>query len=96
MGESEPVTIRVTPAIRTDSVHVLMRTLAEGKAVGTAQTLLVSDELAAGRLVRLLCGYEIRPSEICLTYPSKRFLRPVVRAFVDFAVPALQRIDGNS
>lgn len=95
-GEGAPVAIRVAPAIRTNSVHVLMRTLIEGRAVGTAQVLLVADELAAGRLVRVLPEREIRPSEIYLSFSSARLMSPAVRAFIDFAVPALRACEGVS
>jgi DNA-binding transcriptional LysR family regulator len=56
--------------------------------------LLVSDELADGRLVRILPEYEVKPTEVYLTYPSVRFMRPVVRAFVDFVIPKLRAVEG--
>lgn len=33
-------------------------------------------------------------TEAFLAYPSVRFMRPVVRAFTDFAVPALRAVEG--
>jgi DNA-binding transcriptional LysR family regulator len=65
-----------------------------GRGIGTAQVLLVTEELKEGKLVRVLPDYEIKPTELFLIYPSAKFLRPTVRAFIDFALPALQRIDG--
>jgi DNA-binding transcriptional LysR family regulator len=42
----------------------------------------------------VLPQYEIKATELFLVYPSAKFLRPAVRAFIDFALPALQRVDG--
>ena len=86
--------ISVRPKLTTNNAQVLVDALTTGRGVGTAQVLLVSDELKEGRLIRVLPEYEVEPTELFLVYPSSKFLRPAVRAFVDFAVPALRRIDG--
>lgn len=88
------VDIPIRPVLRTNSAEVIAATLINGHAAGPVQQLLVSDELSEGRLIRLLPDYEVRPTEAFLAYPSVRFMRPVVRAFTDFVVPALRSIDG--
>lgn len=88
------VDIPVRPILRTDNADVIASTLARGHAAGPVQQLLVNDELAEGRLVRILPDYEVRPTEAFLAYPSVRFMRPVVRAFTDFAVPKLRAVEG--
>ncbi|MCB4768312.1 LysR family transcriptional regulator [Ancylobacter sp. Lp-2] len=80
--------------LRTNVAQVLVRSLREGHGPGPVQKLLVADELARGELVRILPDYEAKPSELFLALPSTRFLRPAVRAFVDFIVPRLKAIDG--
>ncbi|MGI6855143.1 LysR substrate-binding domain-containing protein [Mesorhizobium sp. 1B3] len=80
--------------LRTNSADVLTSTLVQGHAAGPVQQLLVNDELADGHLVHVLTEYEVRPTEAFLVYPSARFMRPVVRAFTDFAVPLLRAIPG--
>jgi DNA-binding transcriptional LysR family regulator len=47
-----------------------------------------------GALVRVLSRYEVKPSELYIVYPTARFMRPAVRAFVDFSAPALRAIEG--
>lgn len=84
----------VRPKLTTNNAQVLVNALKAGQGIGAAQVLLVTDELQHGELIRVLPEYEIKPTELFLVYPSSKFLRPVVRAFVDFVVPALQRIDG--
>ncbi len=86
--------ILVRPKLTTNNAQVLMQALKAGRGIGTTQVLLVADELKRGQLVRVLPEYEVKPTELFLTYPSSKFLRPAVRAFVDFAVPALRRING--
>ena len=86
--------ICVRPKLTTNSARVLVEALRAGRGVATAQLLLVAEELRSGALIRVLPDHEIEPSEFFLVYSSTKFLRPVVRAFVDFATPALRRIEG--
>lgn len=90
----EECAINVTPVLRTNSVGVLLEALRAGRGVGTAQLLLVDRDFAEGRLVRVLPEWEIPPSDLFVSYRAARHLRPVIRAFVDYAIPALRRIDG--
>lgn len=92
--DGKEIEMAVNPVLRTNSVGVLLEALRSGRGIGTAQRLLVDRDLADGRLVRVLPQWEIRPSNLYLSYPAARWLRPVARAFVDFAVPALRRIPG--
>lgn len=86
--------IRVRPALKTNNARVLIAALRAGRGIGPVQVPLVLEELRTGRLVRVLPHYEVKPSELYITYPTARFMRPAVRAFVDFLAPALQSIDG--
>ena len=90
----ETFAVQVRPMLRTNAAEVIAQTLLGGQAAGPVQQLFVTEDLAAGRLVRILPDYEVRPSEAFLAYPSVRFMRPVVRAFTDFAVPALRSVEG--
>jgi DNA-binding transcriptional LysR family regulator len=84
----------VRTVLRTNNSLVITNTLLGGHAAGTVGQPLVLDELADGRLIRILPEYEVKSHDICLAYPSVRFMRPAVRAFTDFAVPALRAIEG--
>ena len=88
------VDVPIRSVMRTNSAEVITATLVNGHAAGPVQQLLVNEELSQGRLIRILPDYEVRPTEAFLAYPSVRFMRPVVRAFTDFAVPALRSIEG--
>ena len=65
-----------------------------GHAAGPVQLLLVTEALGEGRLVRILADWEVKPTEAFLAYSSARFMRPAVRAFTDFVIPALRAVDG--
>lgn len=93
-SSGEPIDVPVRAVLRTNNANVIAATLVEGHAAGPVQQLLVNDELAQGRLVHILPKYEVKPTEAFLAYPSVRFMRPVVRAFTDFAVPALRAVEG--
>jgi DNA-binding transcriptional LysR family regulator len=55
-----------------------------GLGVARLSTYLIADDLAAGRLVRLLPDYVQRDASIVALYPDRRNLSPNVRAFIDF------------
>jgi DNA-binding transcriptional LysR family regulator len=91
-GESLETSVRAV--LRTNNAQVLTSALLGGRVAGPVQHLLVSDELAAGRLIRILPDYEVKSQDIFWAYPSVRFMRPAVRAFTDFVVPALRAVEG--
>ncbi|MDQ0393696.1 LysR family transcriptional regulator [Labrys monachus] len=93
-SSGELVDVPVRAILRTNNANVIAATLIDGHAAGPVQQLLVNDELTQGRLVHILPDYEVKPTEAFLAYPSVRFMRPVVRAFTDFAVPALRSVEG--
>ena len=85
---------KIQPALRTNSAEVLVRALCDGRHIGPVQALLIERELATGALVRVLPEYEVTTNDVYLSYPSARFMRPTVRAFVDFLIPRLKAVDG--
>jgi DNA-binding transcriptional LysR family regulator len=94
LRQGEAYDTLVRPMLRTNDAEIVVKTLLHGHAMGPVQQLLVSEDLAAGRLVRVLPDYDVKPTEAFLAFPSVRLMRPVVRAFTDFVVPALRALDG--
>jgi DNA-binding transcriptional LysR family regulator len=88
------VEVEIAPALRTNNANVVEHTLLSGRAAGPVQQLLVDDHLSEGRLVRILPRYEVKSTDAFLAFPSVRYMRPAVRAFSDFLVPALKRLEG--
>ena len=73
---------------------MLLDAILAGRGVGTAQVHMVADELADGRLMHVLPGYALRSSDLFLAYPSTKYLRPLVRRFIDFSVSAIEDMRG--
>lgn len=90
------LSVAVNPILRTNNAQVLVASLCEGRGIGPVQYPLVADALAEGRLVRVLPDYSIRSTEAFMAYPSVRYMRPVIRAFTDFAITRLRAIEGIS
>lgn len=88
------VELPIRPVLKTNNAQVLVKSLLSGRGVGPVQVNLILDELREGKLQRVLPHYDVRPTEIALTYPSTKFMRPVVRAFTDFVVPRLRTVEG--
>lgn len=90
----ETLDLPIRPILRTNNAQVIVNTLLGGKVAGPVQHLLISEELGRGDLVRILPSYEVRSTDVFMAFPSVRFMRPAVRAFTDFVVPALKAVEG--
>lgn len=81
-----PASVRISGSLVTNSGEALRRMVIEGAGVGLLAGFLVSDDLDAGRLVRLLPEY--RPVEMSMNavYPHRHHLSAKVRTFIDMLV----------
>lgn len=81
-----PASVRVSGSLVTNSGEALRRMVIEGAGIGLLAGFLVSDDLDAGRLVRLLPEY--RPVEMSMNavYPHRHHLSAKVRTFIDMLV----------
>ncbi|WAJ26130.1 LysR family transcriptional regulator [Antarcticirhabdus aurantiaca] len=94
LSNGQVLELEVRSILHSNDAHVVGRTLLDGHAAGPVQSLLVTDDLRSGRLVRILPDWEVRPTELFLAYPSVRFMRPAVRAFSDFVLAGIRTVDG--
>ena len=76
--------IRVAGPVHANNADLLVAAAVEGIGIAMEPDFIVADELAAGRLVRVLADYAPAPTGIYAVYPSRRHLSAKVRAFVDF------------
>lgn len=81
-----PASVRISGSLVTNSGEALRRMVIEGAGIGLLAGFLVSDDLDAGRLVRLLPEY--RPVEMSMNavYPHRHHLSAKVRTFIDMLV----------
>ena len=81
--------VRLSPRFIANDIEAELAALREGSGIGSALSYQVADDVAAGRLVRLLRRYEPAPLPVQLVIPGGRFLPPRVWAFLDHAAPRL-------
>lgn len=75
--------VAVRPALLTNSAESLRAAALAGVGLVALPDWAVADALVAGRLTRVLAGFETPTSGIFAVYPTNRLLTPTVRLFVD-------------
>jgi DNA-binding transcriptional LysR family regulator len=81
--EGERSQVRVSGSVVTNSAETLRYLAVNGRAVSLAPSFLVSEDLAEGRLVRLLPEYRGVEFAINAVYPNRSHLPSKVRLFID-------------
>ncbi|CAH2602201.1 LysR family transcriptional regulator [Rhodovastum atsumiense] len=86
-GPQGAVAVTVRGRLRTNNGDVLRSAALRGAGIARLPSFIVGPDLAAGRLVPLLCGYRVPELGIHAVYPHSRHLSAKVRSFVDFLAP---------
>jgi len=76
--------VRHAPRLITDDIAVLRDAALAGAGAARLPTLVVWDDLQAGRLVTLLPDWKPSNEIVHAVFPSRRGLLPSVRALLDF------------
>lgn len=84
--------VRLEPRLRVNNVEAALAAMLAGRGIGRALSYQVAQDLAAGRLVRLLPDFEPPSLPVQLVTVGGRFMPQLVRAFLDFATPRLERL----
>ncbi len=82
----------IAPRLTCNQIRSASLACVQGLGITRLMHYQVADELADGRLVRLLKDYEPKDLPIQLVYPHSLQLSPRVRAFVEWACPRLERV----
>lgn len=77
--------IRVQGRMRADDIEILRHAAQQGLGLAMLPSPAVSEDLEAGRLVRVLEGVVEQQAGFYAIYPANRHLSAKVRAFVDFS-----------
>ena len=85
-------TVRVRPRLMINAIEPVVEAAVQGRGITRVFSYQLADELADGRLVRLLAGYEPAPIPVQLVTVSARLMPSRVRAFLDFAAAELSRL----
>ncbi len=89
-GPHGPVSVRVTPTIRSNSGDTCLAAALAHQGIVMQPSFMVGQHLRSGALVALLPGYRALELGIYAVYPSRRHLPPKVRSLVDFLVAAFR------
>jgi len=85
-GPDGRVSVPIKGRFSTNSGEALRATAVAGMGILLQPYELVEDEIAAGRLVRLLPEYEPPARAVHALYASDRQMTPKLRSFLEFAV----------
>ena len=77
-------TVRVSGNLRSNSSEALVNAALEGLGVICEPTFVIGDQLKQKRLVHILPDWESDEFTMFAVYPSRKFLPPKVRSFIDF------------
>src|SRR5262249_11738357 len=82
--------IRLEPRLNVNDALAAVASAAEGRGIVRVLSYQAERELAEGRLLRLLTGFEPAPLPVHLVTPLARPMVARLRAFADAAVPTLR------
>jgi DNA-binding transcriptional LysR family regulator len=92
-GPRDGQTVRVQPRLVVNASEPLIAAALAGECVTRVVSYQVAEEIADGRLVRLLRAFEPPPMPVQIVTTGARLAPARVRAFVDAAVAAFSRLD---
>ncbi|HEY8605724.1 MAG TPA: LysR family transcriptional regulator [Noviherbaspirillum sp.] len=80
------INVPINNRLISNNGDFLRRCAIAGMGIAIRPSFSLGDDLAAGRLVRLLPGHNLGQLSVVMVYPSRRLLSAKVRSFVDFMV----------
>jgi DNA-binding transcriptional LysR family regulator len=80
------VAVPVAGSMRSDNGRALVNAALDGLGVVYELRFVVEPHLASGRLQQLLPGWDTVEITVNAVWPTRKFLHPKVRTFVDFLV----------
>lgn len=89
-GARAPVTVKVNPHMRTNNGDTCCAAALRHQGIVLQPTFLVGPYLASGALVEVLPQYRSVELGVYAVYPTRKHLKPKVRALVDFLVEAFR------
>ena len=82
--DGRPLDVPVSGTLHTNNGDVILQAALAGIGISLAPSFICGDELASGRLRRILADFEPPPLGIYAVYPHSRHLSTKVSAFVEF------------
>jgi DNA-binding transcriptional LysR family regulator len=88
-GRRRGAPLRLEGRFRTDDIETRLRAVRDGRGIAQFLSYQVADDLAAGRLVRLLRAFETAPLPVQLLTKGRAHRAPKIDAFLEFAAGKL-------
>ncbi len=88
-NHKDSVTVPMEGNLIVNDLGVIRLMTLHGQGVGLLPTYICREDMAAGRLVRVLPKWEARADPVHLVYPRQRFVPPKLRSFMDTAAEEL-------
>lgn len=89
-GPQGPVSVKVTPAMRSNSGDTCCAAALQHQGIVLQPTFMVGQHLRSGALVEILPAYRSFELGIHAVYASRRHMRPKVRVLIDFLLEAFR------
>jgi DNA-binding transcriptional LysR family regulator len=85
--------VRLVARLLVDDVDAQLQAARAGRGIARPLSYQVTDDLAAGTLVRLLEDFEPEPLPVQLVTLSRSYVAPKVRAFLNLALKTFREAD---
>lgn len=76
--------LRLAPVLRSDDTTLTLHAVRADMGIAFLPEWLVDEDLAAGRLLRLLPDHAPPPVTLFAVYTSRQYMAPKLRSFIDF------------
>ena len=90
---TETITVPVNGALNANDGQLIRSAALDGLGILAQPTYIIHEDLAAGRLVRVLDDWDLPRLTMNIAYPTKAFLPAKTRLFIDFLVEDFRRHD---
>ena len=83
---AETITVPVNGAVNANDGQLIRTAALDGVGILAQPTYIIHEDLAAGRLVRILDDWDLPRLTMNIAYPTKAFLPAKTRLFINFLV----------
>ena len=90
---TETITVPVNGALNANDGQLIRSAALDGLGILAQPTYIIHEDLAAGRLVRVLDDWDLPRLTMNIAYPTKAFLPAKTRLFIDFLVEDFRQHD---
>ena len=90
---TETITVPVNGALNANDGQLIRVAALDGLGILAQPTYIIHEDLAAGRLVRVLDDWDLPRLTMNIAYPTKAFLPAKTRLFIDFLVEDFRQHD---